>query len=48
MCLANPLWDAPRIHGELLKLGIQISQATVAKYMLPTALPVADLAQLPA
>jgi len=34
MCLANPLWGAPRIHGELLKLGIEISQATVAKYML--------------
>ena len=34
MCLGNPLWGAPRIHGELLKLGIQISQATVAKYML--------------
>ncbi|MGO9605199.1 MAG: hypothetical protein ACLQAT_17730, partial [Candidatus Binataceae bacterium] len=34
MCLANPLWGAPRIHGELLKLGIKISQATVAKYML--------------
>jgi hypothetical protein len=31
---ANPLWGAPRIHGELLKLGIQISQATVAKYMV--------------
>ena len=30
---ANPLWGAPRIHGELLKLGIVISQATVAKYM---------------
>ena len=30
----NPLWAAPRIHGELLKLGIQISQATVAKYMV--------------
>src|SRR5215471_2490474 len=29
----NPLWGAPRIHGELLKLGIEISQATVAKYM---------------
>src|SRR6202790_1772376 len=26
---ANPLWGAPRIHGELLKLGIEISQATV-------------------
>src|SRR6266542_1149963 len=31
---ANPLWGAPRIHGELLKLGIQISEATVAKYMV--------------
>ncbi len=30
---ANPLWRAPRIHGELLKLGIEISQTTVAKYM---------------
>jgi hypothetical protein len=30
---ANPLWGAPRIHGELLKVGIEISQATVAKYM---------------
>jgi len=29
----NPLWGAPRIHGELLKLGIDVSQATVAKYM---------------
>jgi transposase InsO family protein len=29
----NPLWGAPRIHGELLKLGIDGSQATVAKYM---------------
>jgi len=34
MCVANPLWGAPRIHGELLKLGIVISQATVAKYMV--------------
>jgi putative transposase len=33
MCRANPLWGAPRIHGELLKLGIAISQATVSKYM---------------
>ena len=30
---ANPLWGAARIHGELLKLGIDVSQATVAKYM---------------
>ena len=34
MNAANPLWGAPRIHGELLKLGIEISQATVAKYMI--------------
>ncbi len=33
MSRANPLWGAPRIHGELLKLGIEISQATVSKYM---------------
>jgi transposase InsO family protein len=31
---ANPLWGAPRIHGELLKLGIEVSQATAAKYMV--------------
>jgi hypothetical protein len=30
---ANPLWGAPRIHGELLKLDIEVSQATVAKYV---------------
>jgi len=30
----NPLWGAPRIHGELLKLGIEVSQATVGKYMV--------------
>jgi hypothetical protein len=30
---ANPLWGAPRIHGELLKLGIDVGQTTVAKYM---------------
>jgi hypothetical protein len=34
MSHANPLWGAPRIHGELLKLGIRVSQATVAKYMV--------------
>ena len=32
MATAN-LWGAPRIHGELLKLGIQVSEATVSKYM---------------
>ena len=34
MSRANPLWGAPRIHGELLKLGIEVSQATVSKYMV--------------
>ena len=33
MSIANPLWGAPRIHGELLKLGIEIGQTSVAKYM---------------
>ena len=31
--VANPLWGAPRIHGELLKLGMDVGQTTVAKYM---------------
>ena len=33
MSMANPLWGAPRIHGELQKLGLEISQATVSKYL---------------
>src|SRR6478735_8798477 len=33
MSLENRLWGAPRIHGELLRLGIEIAQTTVAKYM---------------
>src|SRR5476651_1653613 len=33
MSIANPLWGAPRIHGELLKLGIDIGPTSVAKYM---------------
>ncbi len=33
MSLDNPLWGAPRIHGELLKLGFDVGQTTVAKYM---------------
>src|SRR5665213_2370001 len=31
--IANPLWGAPRIHGELLKLGFDVAQSTVAKYI---------------
>ena len=34
MCRENPLWGAPRIHGELLKLGINIAESSVSKYML--------------
>src|SRR5512143_3073881 len=34
MSRANPLWGAPRIHGELLKLGFDVAQSTVAKYMI--------------
>ena len=34
MCRANPTWGAPRIHGELLKLGITIAEATVGHYMV--------------
>ena len=34
MSQTNPVWGAPRIHGELLKLGMDVSQATVAKYMV--------------
>ncbi len=34
MSAENPLWGAPRIHGELLKLGFEVAQASVAKYMV--------------
>ena len=34
MSRENALWGAPRIHGELLKLGIEISQATVSNYLV--------------
>src|SRR4249920_2993298 len=33
MAAANPLWGAPRIHGELLKLGIHISERTVSRLL---------------
>jgi len=39
MSRQNPLWGAPRIHGELTKLGIQISEASVAKYMVRNPKP---------
>jgi hypothetical protein len=34
MSMENTLWGAPRIHGELLKLGFSVAQSTVAKYMV--------------
>src|SRR5271170_2220699 len=34
MSIDNPLWGAPRIHGELLKLGFEVAQSSVAKYMV--------------
>ena len=34
MSMENPLWGAPRVHGELLKLGFEVAQSTVAKYMV--------------
>ena len=49
MSLANRLWGAPRIHGELLKLGIEVAQSTVAKYMAKSGRGrVADLEDLSA
>jgi hypothetical protein len=38
MSRSNSLWGAPRIHGELLKLGLKASEATVAKYRVPRRL----------
>jgi hypothetical protein len=43
MSLANPFWGAPRIHGELLKLGIAVGQTTVAKCMARKAATVTGL-----
>src|SRR5208282_4140979 len=34
MCRENPGWGAPRIHGELLKLGIDVAESSVSKYMV--------------
>jgi hypothetical protein len=42
MSVANPLWGAPRIHGELLKLGIDVGQTKVAKYMAKRRRPPAQ------
>jgi hypothetical protein len=37
MSRANALWGAPRIHGELLKLGFEVAQSTVARRGVPVA-----------
>ena len=37
--LENPLWGATKIHGELLKLGIEVAQSTVSIYMVPRDRP---------
>src|SRR5207249_8781450 len=39
MSADNPLWGVPRIHGELLKLGFEIAQSRVAKYMVKRSWP---------
>ncbi len=39
MCRENPTWGAPRIHGELLKLGIDIGETSVSKYMVRVRKP---------
>src|SRR3984893_10594076 len=39
MRVDNPLWGAPRIHGELLKLGFEVAQSSVAKYMVKRCKP---------
>jgi hypothetical protein len=47
MSVANPLWGAPQVHGELLKLGVDVGQTTVAKYMTRRRRTVARLEDLP-
>src|ERR1700724_1812171 len=39
MTMENPLWGAPRIHGELLKLGLEVAQSSVARYMVKRRAP---------
>src|SRR5450759_4383030 len=43
MSRANPLWGAPHIHGELLKLGFEVAQSTVARYMCRRSVHVPSL-----
>ena len=46
MSVENPLWGAPRIHGELLKLGFEVAQSSVAKYMVKRRGPVPVVNQI--
>ena len=39
MSLEKPLWGAPRIHGELLKVGFEVAQSSVTKYMVERRAP---------
>ena len=39
MCRENPTWGAPRVHGELLKLGINVGESSVSKYMVRSRKP---------
>ena len=39
MSRENPLWGAPRIHSELLMLGVEVAQSTVSKYMVRSRKP---------
>ena len=39
MSRKNPLWGAPKVHGELLKLGIDIGETSVSKYMVRRTRP---------
>jgi transposase InsO family protein len=39
MSIENPLWGAPRIHGELLKLGFEVAQSSAAKYIVKRRVP---------
>src|SRR3984893_4702441 len=39
MSMENPLWGAPRIHGELLNSGLKVAQSSVAKYMVKRRAP---------
>ena len=48
MSFENPLWGATKIHGELLKLGIEVAQSTVSIFKVPRRWPaLADLEELP-